>query len=194
MVLEVIKSHVKNRGVGYATKSSCRQNSDCHWQKLEIFFARGMTAIWQPKPSLFSLIWGLRAPAFLQVRDLVLPTSYGVDRSLCIRDLSSTAFHCATGSKRYGLQLADRIYLIGPTGHIQEAWAVIGLVQYKNTLYTAQLPFIGHDQPRWNHKIWWLRYRQTQRCQAVPGRSWAPVPLHPVGQVQADEVTEGMLA
>ena len=24
MVLEVIKSHVKNRGVGYATKSSCR--------------------------------------------------------------------------------------------------------------------------------------------------------------------------
>ena len=124
------------------------QNSDWHWQKLELFFATGMTAIWQPKPSLFSLFWGLRAPAFLQVRDLVLPTSYGVDGSLCIRDLSTTAFHCATGSKRYGLQLADRIYLIGPTGLIQEAWAVIGLVQYKNTLYTAQLPFIGHDQWR----------------------------------------------
>lgn len=59
MVLEVIKSHVKNRGVGYATKSSCRS----------------------PRTCIF------------------------------------------TSSKRYGLQLADRIYLIGPTGLIQEVQA-----------------------------------------------------------------------
>lgn len=59
MVLEVIKSHVKNRGVGYSSKASLRS----------------------PRTCIF------------------------------------------TSSKRYGLQLADRIYLIGPTGLIQEVEA-----------------------------------------------------------------------
>ncbi|CAK8988044.1 unnamed protein product [Durusdinium trenchii] len=59
MVLEVIKSHVKNHGVGYAKKPLMRS----------------------PRTCIF------------------------------------------TSSKRYGLQLADRIYLIGPTGLIQEVQA-----------------------------------------------------------------------
>ena len=52
MVLEVIKSHVKHRGVGYATKSSCRP------AKLRLILTEiGITLcnrFEEPKPSLFS--------------------------------------------------------------------------------------------------------------------------------------------
>ena len=111
MVLEVIKSHVKNRGVGYSSKASLRCDIPALKAKksgLRFWSFNASCAFRSPRTCIFTSR-GLNVLHF-ECLGFLLPLI------CCFAKSIST-----TGSKRYGLQLADRIYLIGPTGLIQEA-------------------------------------------------------------------------
>ena len=185
MVLEVIKSHVTNRGLGFASDPKRRQvetsllvfarftlqdTADLHFYergpltlacRVSLGYGCGSTPMvpfWcrcTTHGSLFGGDWDVHR----QLRDFD-PWPY---KAMPEQDSSTSKvpprwlqlFALPAGSKRYGLQLADRIYLIGPTGDIREAEAI-----------------------PWKP---WKRNEQKKPPQGFPR------------QVPADEVTEGML-